>query len=67
MTLHLTNITALHRYAMVRCDTGGDGYSLYAIVELRKGLTDRVLVNNVRYDAAKEITDALNLAYRMGE
>lgn len=53
------------RYAMVRSDSYKDGNSLYDVVDNGwiSGGTERVLAPRVRYEAAKEITDALNLSY----
>ncbi len=49
-------------YEMVRSDTYKDGNSLYDILDHTSG-SGRVLAQRVRYEAACEITAALNLSY----
>ncbi len=52
------------RYSMIRANDRDKEFAYYDIVDNSNG-TERVLASFVRYEAAKEITDALNLSYEV--
>ena len=54
-------------YAYLRCDGPHDTHSLYEIIEIRIGRSDRVIATKVRYPDAVEITTALNVYARLAD
>jgi hypothetical protein len=51
-------------YAFVRCDGPHDTHSLYEIIEVRIGRSDRVIATRIRYPDAVELTQAMNIYAR---